>query len=540
MAMTNSYWPRSRDERILKMSTGDVLRRAAHTSAECTALVEIVPPDMLSVAGARSTARRWTYKTLLRDAESCASWLLSYFKSGEHICLWAPNVPESVIIQYGAALAGLVLVTANPALRGEELRHILRLSRSVALIHVAEFRGTNMSSVAAEMRGEVRELILIQDLESIFTKFSDVTSLPDVSSDSAAQMQFTSGTSGQPKGALLRHESLVTNSFFVAQRIGQDRDVVLTPMPLFHTAGSVLGVLGAAVTFSTLILPVIFDPGLMLEALVRERATITCGVPTMISALLEKLHSVEYDLSNIRVIYSGGGPVPFELSRKVRRAFGCPLVAVYGQTELSPIICATSPNDSEIDQAETSGLPLPQVEVRIADPATGEVKSTNQEGEIQARGYQTMIGYFGQPEDTKRTLRSDGWLCTGDLGRMDERGYVRVTGRLSDMVIRGGENIYPVEVENVLISHSSIDQAAVFGIKDDYWGEIVGAAIKIGQCPEPPTIDELRKFCRTTLATHKIPARWFLIDEFPLTASGKIQKNTLKSMVWTGTMTESF
>lgn len=526
--LTQSYWPADTSAPILSMTAGDALRRAAGTAGERTALVEVVPAGMSSLTGSAATDRRWTYAELLADAEACAHWLLSRFRPGEHVCLWAPNVPEWVIIQYGAALAGLVLVTANPALRDEELRHVLQRSRAAGLIHVAAHRGSDMAAAAGRLAGEVRETILLERLADLLAPFRAEAPLPEVAARSPAQIQFTSGTTGLPKGALLHHEGLVTNAALLAARFGQDHDIVVTPMPLFHTAGSVLGVLGCVTTLSTLVLPVVFAPKLMLSAIAGERATVSSGVPTMLSAMLEELKTAEYDLSSLRVMLSGGSPVAPDLHRRVEARFGCPLVTLYGQTELSPAVCATSPDDAGADRAETSGRPLPQVEVRIASPSSGDILPVGEEGEIQARGYQTMLGYFEQPDATEATVIEGGWLKTGDIGTMDARGYIRVTGRLSDMIIRGGENLYPAEIEAALMRHPAIAEAAVFGVPDPHWGETVAAAVRLRAEAGVPDAEELRRHCRALLAPQKTPADWFVVDALPLTASGKVQKFALR------------
>jgi fatty-acyl-CoA synthase/long-chain acyl-CoA synthetase len=535
--LTRSYWPADTSAPLLSMTAGHALCRAAEAAGERTALVEVMPAGASSLTGAAATDRRWTYAELLDDAETCARWLLSRFEPGEHICLWAPNVPEWVIIQYGAALAGLMLVTANPALRDEELRHVLRRSRAAGLIHAAAHRGSDMAAIAGRLAGEVRQTILLQDLASLLASFRTRTSLPGVAPRSPAQIQFTSGTTGLPKGALLHHEGLVTNAALLAARFGQDHDIVVTPMPLFHTAGSVLGVLGCVTTLSTLVLPVVFDPKLMLSSIAAERATLSSGVPTMLSAMLEELKAGTYDLSSLRVMLSGGSPVAPDLHRRVEARFGCPLVTLYGQTELSPAVCATSPDDAEADRAETSGRPLPQVEVRIASPSSGDVVPIGDEGEIQARGYQTMLGYFGQPEATAATVLEEGWLKTGDVGTMDARGYIRVTGRLSDMVIRGGENLYPAEIEAALMRHPAIAEVAVFGLSDPHWGETLAAALRLKPGVEAPEVQDLRRHCRDLLAPQKTPADWFIVDALPLTASGKVQKFALREQASTGMLT---
>lgn len=527
--LRRSLWPADTSAPLLSMTAGDALRRAARLAPDRTALVEAAPAGAPSLVGADRTDRRWTYAGLLADAEACARWLLTRFRPGEHVCLWAPNVPEWIIVQYGAALAGLVLVTANPALRDGELRHVLRRSQAAGLIHAAAFRGTDMAAIAAAVAGEVRETVLLHGFEPMLAPFSGASdaALPDVAPRSPAQIQFTSGTTGLPKGALLHHEGLVTNAAFVAARIGQDAGVFVTPMPLFHTAGSVLGVLGCATTLSTLVLTTHFDAGLMLDAIAAERATVTGGVPTMLWALVEAARTGAHDLSSLRVAYSGGAPLAPDLHRRVEAALGCPLVTVYGQTELSPIVCGTGPADTPEDRATSCGRPLPQVEVRIASPA-GDVVPIGAEGEIQARGYQAMLGYFGQPDATAATVIDGGWLKTGDVGTMDARGYLRVTGRLSDMIIRGGENLYPAEIEAALVHHPAVAEAAVFGMPDPRWGETVAAALRLSPDVAPPSADDLRRHCRERLAPHKTPADWYVVDAFPLTASGKIQKFALR------------
>ncbi len=528
-----SYAAADRSVPILSMTAGDALRRAADLAADSTAMVELAPPGFASLTGADATDRRWTYRALLADAELCASFLLERFAPGDRICLWAPNLPEWVILQYGAALAGIVLVTANPALRESELRHVLRQSKARALIHVDAFRGSDMAAIAAAVADEVGETISLSNWPALMAAPAR-GDLPQVGARSPAQIQFTSGTTGQPKGALLHHEGLVTNAAFVAARLGQDRDVVVMPMPLFHTAGSVLGVLGCVTTLSTLVLPVMFDPALILAAVERERAAILSGVPTMFVALLEQQGHSRFDLSSLRATLSGGSIVAPELRRRLEEEFGFSPMTVYGQTELSPIVCQTAHDDPPTAKSETVGRPLPQVEVRIADPATGETLPVSVEGEIQARGYQAMLGYYGQPEATAKTLLADGWLRTGDLGTMDDELYVRVTGRLSDMIIRGGENIYPAEIEAELLRHPAVAEAAVFGLPDPHWGEIVAAAVRVAPGAEPPAADELKGHVRALLAPQKTPSTWFLVEALPLTGSGKVQKFALRDSALSG------
>lgn len=539
--LTRSHWLPDRSSEIVELATGGALRAAAAAAPDRTALVEVVPAGLASPTGAAATDRRWTYAELLVDAEACGRWLSTRFRPGEHICLWAPNVAEWIIVQYGAALAGLVLVTANPALRTAELRHVLRQSRAVGLLFLPSFRGYDMAAAAREVADDVRELVTLTGLVDTIAAYRTATGrLPDVAPGSPAQIQFTSGTTGKPKGAILAHRGLVTNAAFMAARTGQRGDVVVTPMPLFHTAGSVLSVLGAASARSTLVLPLLFDPALMLDAIEREGGSVTSGVPTMIAAMLEEQRARPRDLSSLRVMSSGGAPVPAELAERVEAGFGCPLVTVYGQTELSPIICATGPADSAEDRANTSGLPLPQVEVAIVDPRSGQPVPVGAEGEIRARGYQLMLGYIGDTAATEATIDTDGWLRTGDVGRMDETGRLCITGRLGDMIIRGGENIYPAEIEAAMLRHPAIADVAVFGLPDAHWGEIVAAAVRLDPAKEAPDEDALRAHCRALLAPHKTPATWFSVEAFPLTASGKVQKFALRELALAGALARAF
>lgn len=518
-----SQWLPDWSQPVLDMTAGDALRRAARLAPDRVAIIEAVPDGMGSLTGAAATDRRWTFAALLADAEACARWLVTRFEPGSRICIWAPNVPEWVIVQFGAALAGLTLVTANPSLRAKELAHVLTRSGAAGLFLTRSFRGTDMMAIAAAT-GFAGTSVALDELAALIAEQDGVTVLPVVDPSTAAQMQFTSGTTGRPKGALLRHRSLVTNAALTARRFGIEADIVVTPMPLFHTAGSVLGVLGGIVTLSTTVLLVMFDARLMLRAMAAERATAAYGVPTMLVGLLEERARGDYDLSALRSLHSGGAPVPSELLTRVEKAFGCELYSLYGQTELSPTVCATGPGDAAEDRAGGSGRPLAQSEVRIVDPVTRTAMPLGASGECEVRGYQTMIGYHDQPADTARTLSDDGWMRTGDLAKMDGRGHIRITGRISDMIIRGGENIYPAEIEAVLLQHPALAQVAVFGMTDARWGEVVAAAVQPVHGQALPTVATLHDHCRTLLSPQKTPSAWFHVTAFPLTSSGKVQK----------------
>lgn len=533
--LANSYRP-SNNIPTLEMTAGDALRRAAKLEGAREALVEANPPSWPSLTGASSTSRRWTYQELLDDAELCAHWLLNEFPANAHICVWAPNVPEWIIMQYGCALAGMTLVTANPAFRTKELEYVLTSSDSVGLFFIDEYRGSNMVAMANEINLDIKKVSFTGWLNTI-RQVSKDKELPKVDPYSSAQIQYTSGTTGTPKGALLHHMGLVTNGLYTAERSNFDREIVLCPMPLFHTAGSVICVLGCVGKLSTLVLPSVFDPELILTTIAKERGTAIGAVPTMLLAMLAAQQTLQADVSSLKLAISGGSSVPAHLTVRVREELGCDVVTVYGQTELSPIVCQTSPDDSDDDKANTAGRPLWNVEVRIMDVDNNEVAAIGHEGEIQVRGYQTMLKYYKRPEDTAETLLPDGWLRTGDVGTMDERGYIKITGRLKDMIIRGGENIFPAEIESVLIKHEAIQDVCVFGEPDNYWGEVVVAAVIVRNGVTAPTCDALIAFSKEHLAAHKAPSKYYLCEAFPLTASGKVQKFALAELTAAGELT---
>lgn len=541
-AMTGlAYVPADTGEPVLELTTGDLLREAAADAGDRTALIEVAPPDAPSLTGAERTGRRWTYGRLLAEAEQCAHWLLTRFAPGERITVWAPNVPEWIILQYGAALADLTLVTANPALRAPELHYVLRQSRSAGLFHTGAFRGTDMTEIAREAAAgltELRTTFCLADWDAV-RAHDAAGALPDVRPGDPAQIQYTSGTTGFPKGALLHHRGLVTNARFTFDRIQMPaRSTLVAGMPLFHTAGCATSVLGCAHRRAANALCLMFDPGLVLAAAEEFRADVLGGVPTMLIAMLSHPEFDRFDLSHVSRVLSGGSSIPPELVRRVEERFGARFTAVYGQTELSPVVTQTGPYDTPEDKAGTAGRPLPQLELSIRDPATGDAVAVGEPGEICARGYQAMLGYFDMPERTAETIDGDGWLHTGDLGILDDRGYLRVTGRLKDMIIRGGENIYATEIEQVLFTAPGVREAAVLGLPDATWGEIVAAVIVPSATGQAPAIADLHALCRTHLAPHKTPTRWFLAGDLPLTGSGKIQKFRLRERIDKAELTE--
>jgi fatty-acyl-CoA synthase len=507
---------------LLDQTVGDALRAAAGEAPDRVAIVEGTPGP-----GPR---RSTTYGELLADAEQVARALLTRFRPGEHVAVWAGNSLEWILLEYGAGLAGLVLVTVNPAYQAAELEYVLRQSRSSGLFHASSFRGNPMAQAVAEVRHrlpDLREVIPLDDWTRFVTA-GDPVPLPDVTPLDDAQIQYTSGTTGFPKGVLLHHRGLVDNARLMMQRwAGGPDDVVVWPMPLFHTAGCGMGVLGALSARATLVCLTRFDPALQLELIESERASITGGVPTMLIALLGHPDCAGRDWPNLRVVGSGGAPVPAEVAEACESRFGARFSIVYGITECSPIITMTRLDDPPDIRTETVGTALPHTEVMIADPVSGRPVPTDTLGEVCARGYLVMNGYFDDPDATAAAVDADGWYHTGDLAVMDADGYLRIEGRLKDVIIRGGENIYPREIEDLLHRHPVVAEAAVVGKPDPTWGESVAAFVR----PAPGAVvteAELHAYCREHLAAYKTPVTWIFIDAFPLTASGKVRKNVLR------------
>jgi acyl-CoA synthetase (AMP-forming)/AMP-acid ligase II len=524
IALTTSHWiPDGSGPPLLQGATvGSRLREVANEVPDRVALVEGLPkPDR----------RQWTYAELLADAERCAGWLLQHFDPGEHVAVWANNLPEWVILEYGAALAGLTLVTVNPSLQPAEARYLLSHSRSAGVFLVPDVRGNPLAAHLEAIRADLpdlRHVFRLDRLDELTAGTHDVA-LPTVGADEPAQIQYTSGTTGFPKGVMLRHSGIVNNARLWVDRVEIPDGVgMLQPMPLFHTAGCVMSVLGALDRRARLVLMPLFDPGLFLQLIEQERPWYAGGVPTMFIAAMEHPDASRRDLSSWKSVVSGGSQVPAALVRRVEDLLGVDFTIIYGQTECSPVLTNTLPSDTPEDKGLTVGKPLPHTEIRIVDPVSLETVPIGVAGELWARGYFTMLGYFDMPDATAKTVTPDGWVRTGDLATMDERGYCRIVGRLKDMIIRGGENLFPAEIEEVLYRHPAVAEAAVVGLPDERWGEIVGAFIRLHDSATRPRIAELRSHLRTSLSPQKTPTKWYAVDDFPLTGSGKIQKFVIR------------
>ena len=519
-----SYQSADLSEPILDITIGDALRRAAATWPARLALVEGTSD--------RAARRRWTFEQLLADSEAVARALLMHFSPGEHVAIWSSNVPEWVLIEFGAALAGLTLVTVNPAYLGVELASLLKQSRACGVFVQDTYRDRDLVATANKVRHllpKLREVIPLSSWTDFVESGDESMPLASVTPDDVAQIQYTSGTTGTPKGARLTHRNLANNARIFARTIGAgENDIWVNPMPMFHTAGCSLCTLGALQTGGTHVLPPAYDPHHMFRLFEEEHGTTLLCVPTMLVRMLDALSAVDRYLSSWRLVTLGGAPVPPELVRQAQ-LYGLKVAIGFGQTEASPYLTHTRPDDRHPDWISTVGAPLPQTEIKIVNPDTGATVPRGEIGEICARGYSIMKDYFDDPSATSSAIDSEGWLHTGDLGSLDEYGYCRVQGRRKDMIIRGGENIYPREIEDILHTHPAVLDASIVGVPDRDWGEVpVGfVQTKPGhQC----VADDLIAFCRERLASYKVPRIWRFAEHFPQTASGKTQKFKLRDL----------
>ncbi|HAK53598.1 MAG TPA: feruloyl-CoA synthetase [Gammaproteobacteria bacterium] len=524
--LTLSEFSAQDDDEVLNTTVGEVLRAAAADSADITALIECKEDGQIG--------RRLTYSELLAQSEALAGRLAAAFLPGERIAVWAPNIPEWVILEYAAAFAGLTLVTVNPAYRPAELEYVLKQSRTVGLFLVPGFRGNPMRKIADEVVADipaVRAVYEMQDLDAMSslmaTEYPETVGLPEVDVMDPVQIQYTSGTTGFPKGAVLHHRGITNNGRLTLGRVGLARgQLYLNPMPMFHCSGCVVATLGSAQLRATMVIAAMFEPGSMLDVISGEQVYAMLSVPTMLVSLIEAQQQTPRDLKSLAVVISGGSMVPPELVRQVQSVMGAKTSIVYGQTETSPVVTQTTLADAFDDATETVGQPLPCTEMSIRSPEDNSVMPVDEIGEICSRGYCNMLGYNDNPEATAETIDSNGWLHTGDLGSMDSRGFVKVTGRVKEMIIRGGENLFPAEIENRLLEHPQILEVAVVGIPDHKWGEVVAVFLRISG--EPMGMEDLVTFCRQTLSPQKTPKYWIFVDEWPLTGSGKIQKFVLR------------
>ncbi|WP_243387645.1 AMP-binding protein [Bacillus kexueae] len=494
---------------------------------------------------------RLTYKEFLQEVNNVAKALLKLgIEKGEHVAVWATNVPEWLLLQFATAKIGAVLVTVNTSYQARELEYLLQQSDSTTLFLIDGFKGTSYIDIVQSLKSsdvqlpQLKNLIYIgqgdtpdgmkrwDELISMGKEVSDeelAIREKSLSPNDVINMQYTSGTTGFPKGVMLTHYNIVNNGYLVAQSMKlTEEDRLCIPVPFFHCFGCVLSTL-ACVSVGATMLPIVeFNPELVLRTVEKEKCTALHGVPTMFIAELNLPNFSQFDLSTLRTGIMAGSPCPIEVMKNVMNKMNLTEITIaYGQTESSPVITQTTTADSVERRVETVGKPHPYVEVKIVNPETGEEVGPNVQGELCTRGYLVMRGYYKMPEATAEAIDAEGWLHTGDLATMDEDGYVKITGRLKDMIIRGGENVYPREIEECIYQHEAILDVQVVGVPDVKYGEKVAAYIKLKD-GYTLTDKELHAFCRDKLSFYKIPEYFFFVDEYPMTASGKIQKYKLR------------
>lgn len=534
ISLSQSQFPADRSSEVLESTVGALLRQRAAEYPDRLALIAV---------GHEGSSVRLTYTQLLDEAEKVATALATAAPPGAHVALWAPNVAEWPVIQYGAALAGVVLVALNPVLTRDELEYALQHSQATVLIHAPRSRSYDMASVvhALEDRNPQVRMINLTDRAawSVEVDRSVLAKREPSDPNQPVMLQYTSGTTGRPKGVLLRHCSIVNvGRFLMSQLTVEEGATVVNPLPMFHSGSCVSGTLGTLWLAGTQIVVEKFTPDGVLDIMRTEKATAMIYVPTMLNALVHAQQCSSLPAPKVRTLLGGAANVAPALVKSAEETFETSVMIVYGQTELGPVLTTTLRADDRQDVLSTIGRPLPQVDVKIVSAETGEVVALGEVGEICARGYQTMIEYYRDAAATRATIDSDGYVRTGDLGRMDRRGYISITGRLKELIIRGGENIAPAEIEGCLISHSAVLDVAVVGLPDDYWGEVVAAVVRlkadVGSVPR----SEIESLARDQLAVHKVPSRWFTIDEFPQTASGKVRKFELVEALVSGTVEE--
>ncbi len=510
---------------LLEQTIGDNLDATAERFPDREALVDV------------EQGRRWTYAELRADVDRLARALLATgVDRGARVGIWAPNCSEWTLLQYATAKIGAILVTINPAYRAHELHYVLRQAGVSHLFAVEQFKAASYIQMVEEVRGECPDLTCCtyfgtEGWQAMLAQAERVgeSQLRGIQSslrpEDPINIQYTSGTTGFPKGATLSHRNILNNGYFVGELCRYtEADRVCIPVPFYHCFGMVMGNLACTSHGACMVIPAPgFDPAATLQATQDERCTSLYGVPTMFIAEWSLPSFATYDLSSVRTGIMAGSPCPAELMKKLIASGIEEMTICYGMTETSPVSTQTRIDDTFEHKTGTVGRVLPHLEIRIADPATGEVVARGVPGEFHTKGYSVMLGYWEQPDKTAEAI-VDGWMRTGDLGVMHDDGYVEITGRIKDLVIRGGENVYPREIEEFLYTHPDILDAQVIGVPDERYGEELCACIRLKEGAEPLDAEKLRAFCVGRLAHYKIPRYVEIVDEFPMTVTGKVRK----------------
>ena len=526
-----SYDAGPTDIPILEETIGRNFERTVSANPDAEALVD--------VAG----DRRYTYGELNTEIDLTARGLMAFgIEKGERVGIWAPNCAEWTVVQYATAKIGAILVNINPAYRTHELAYVLQQSGVRTLISATAFKTSDYVRMVDEVRPDapaLEEVLFLgtADWANLRGRADAVTDdqlrdrMASLTNTDPINIQYTSGTTGFPKGATLSHRNILNNGYFTTELInlGPD-DRLCIPVPFYHCFGMVMGNLGCTSHATTMVIPAPgFDPGLTLAAIEKERCTGVYGVPTMFIAMLGHPDFTNRDLSSLRTGIMAGSVCPAEVMKRCVNEMNMTEVAIaYGMTETSPVSCQTHIDDDLERRTATVGRAHPHVEIKLVDPDTGDTVERGQPGEFCTRGYSIMLGYWNDEEKTREAIDADGWIHTGDLAIMREDGYCNIVGRIKDMVIRGGENIYPSEIEAFLYTHPDVDDAQVIGVPDDKYGEEICAWIRMK--PGSPALDAaaVRKFAEDKLAHYKIPRYVQIVDEFPMTVTGKIRKMDMR------------
>ncbi|MBL8798680.1 MAG: AMP-binding protein [Planctomycetia bacterium] len=516
---------------LLGETIGDNLRRTVERFPDRAALV------------VRHQQYRATYRQLWDATTVVARNLLARgVKKGDRVGIWAPNRYEWVVIQYATARIGAVLVNINPSYQASELEYVLQQAGVSALLLARGFRKADYTALLAEVRGRLPELRWSLVLDEEWNKLCEAANgasdqelaerEASLQFDEAINIQYTSGTTGFPKGATLSHHNLLNNAYFLGQGLHYtEQDRLCIPVPFYHCFGMVMGNLGCTSCGACMVVPSeAFDPLAVLETIQAERCTALYGVPTMFIAEVDHPRFREFDLASLRTGVMAGAPCPIELMKQVVSVMHMPEVAIaYGMTETSPISTLSATDDPLERRVGTVGRVMPHVEIKIIDPGSGSIVPRGTSGEFCTRGYSVMIGYWNNEQATHSSIDAAGWMHSGDLATMDEQGYVKIVGRIKDMIIRGGENIYPREIEEFLHTHPAVSEAQIIGVPSEKYGEEVMAWVK----PKPGSdlaVEELTKFCEGKIARFKTPRYWKIVEVFPMTVTGKVQKFRMREI----------
>ena len=518
---------------LLEETIGANLARTVAAYADREALVEC------------ASGRRWTWAELDADVGRLARGLLGAgIGAGDRVGIWAPNCAEWTLVQFATARVGAILVNVNPAYRTHELAYVVNQSGMVLLVSATSFRTSDYRSMIEETAAgnpTLTRVVYLDDEESWSGLLASGDTVAaeglaareaELSATDPINIQYTSGTTGFPKGATLSHRNILNNGYFVGELCRYtEQDRVAIPVPFYHCFGMVMGNLACSTHGATMVIPAPgFDPALTLAAADQERCTSLYGVPTMFIAEWALPDVASYDLSSVRTGIMAGSPCPAEMMKKLIDVGIEEMTICYGMTETSPVSTQTRTDDSFERKVGTVGRVSPHLEIKIVDPLAGDVVPRGSAGEFCTRGYSVMLGYWHDEEKTAEAIDADGWMHTGDLGVMDDDGYVQITGRIKDMVIRGGENIYPREIEEFLYTHPDIEDVQVIGVPDEKYGEELCAWVRLRPGAAPLDADGVRAFADGKLARFKIPRYVMVVDEFPMTVTGKVRKVEMRAV----------